>query len=217
MVTVPSSLLADSSDDGNATTAEQLLSNAAAGSCIIHNAANSALGTAVAQIAKSKGLKVVSVVSEGVADYKKVEQALKAAGSDVVVTEASAGSAAFKKTIAALKPSVAVHCDASDSAATTLARLLAVGGSLVSASGAGVVTVPSSLLIDRGISVSGAGISVSGTAAKSDDGSTAQELLSLVKAGKVAVPVASAMSLGEFREAVEAAEANPNGSVLFTM
>jgi NADPH:quinone reductase-like Zn-dependent oxidoreductase len=172
------------------------------------------VGMAVVQLARAKGLKAVGVVSAGVTDYKGVQAALKAAGAEVVVEARAAGSAAFRKACAELKPKLAVHCSASRVEATAIARVLAPGGTLVAVAGAGPVTLPSSLLIDKGVKVSGFNLQA---ALGQDAAKTLKELADLVKAGKLKQTVAATEPLANFAEAISKAGRNPNGSILLKM
>lgn len=193
-----------------------VLSGLKSGDAVICNGATTAVGLAVAQIGAAKGLKVVCVVDDACADLKQASAALKAAGASVVVGQAAAGSSTFKKACKDLKPVLAVHCSASSSAATDIARVLLPCASLVAVSGAGPITLPSSLLIDRGVMVKGfhlaAALEADGAASK-----VVGELVELVKAGKLSPQVAASESLANFQQAIKAASASPNGSVLIKM
>lgn len=185
-----------------------------AGDAVVVNGANSGVGMALVQVAKAKGLKVVSVVNQGVSDFKSVSATLKAAGSEVVVDAATAESSTFKKACGGVEPKLAVHCATSAEAAASIARVLAPGGTLVSVSGAGPVTLPSSLLIDRDVKVQGFNLA---NALNSNGENTFKELLELVKDGALKQVVAAKEPLANVGAALEKASSNPNGTVLFTM
>jgi NADPH:quinone reductase-like Zn-dependent oxidoreductase len=182
---------------------------------VILNGAQTSTGLAVAQIAAAKGANVISVVCEGCADFKGASEVLKAAGSSVVIDQGSADSDAFKKACAELKPTLAIHCSPSASAATSIARALGPCGSIVSVAGAGPVTLPSSLLIDKGIMAKGFNLAAA-LSAKDAQQKVMSELLELIQGGKLKPTIAASESLAGFAKAVKAA-GHSTGTVLLKM
>lgn len=69
------------------------------GDVVVHNNASSPVGTALVQIAKSMGIRTISLVDETSAEYSPSVERLKLMGSDVVVDEAFATSDEFKAVI----------------------------------------------------------------------------------------------------------------------
>ena len=168
---------------------------------VIVDGANTAIGTTIAQIASSKGINVISILDSSVLNYKNAVKIMNDAGSKFVIDESSAGSSVFKKTVANLKPKLAVHCSSSSKTATDMARLLVPSGIIVSVTGAGPVTLPSSLLIEKGIKVQGFNLS---TYLKGNGGTqTIKKLLELIKNNKIKPLIASVNPLSSFNSAIE--------------
>lgn len=126
------------------------------GDTIIQNGANSMVGQAVIQLAKSWGINTINVVRERTGHAEVVSE-LKALGGTVVVTDKYLRTPDFKYTTSTIsKPKLAFNCVGGD-VATEIARNLADGGTLVTygAMGRQPVALPNSLLIFRNISHKG--------------------------------------------------------------
>eukprot|EP01113_Clastostelium_recurvatum_P039307 TRINITY_DN598_c0_g1_i2.p1 TRINITY_DN598_c0_g1~~TRINITY_DN598_c0_g1_i2.p1 ORF type:complete len:368 (-),score=109.35 TRINITY_DN598_c0_g1_i2:39-1115(-) len=126
------------------------------GDVVIQNGANSMVGCAVIQIAKSRGLKTINIIRER-PDFDATVERLKSYGGDIVVSEKYARTPQFKRLIADMtKPRLALNCVGGDSA-TELARTLAEGGTLVTYGGMSrqPVSIPTSLLIFKDIKLRG--------------------------------------------------------------
>mmetsp|Transcript_30853 Transcript_30853/g.49466 ORF Transcript_30853/g.49466 Transcript_30853/m.49466 type:complete len:342 (-) Transcript_30853:58-1083(-) len=199
---------------GNGATALRVLGDAGLknGDTVIHDGAAGPAGLAFVQVAKAKGLKTISIVDENAVDYKNVSKALKAAGSQAVIHESMASSDSFRKVCADLKPKLAVHSSSSKGSSAELARALGDGGVLVSVSGAGPVVVPSSVLIEKGVTVRGFNLAKE---LASTSGETIKELEKLIKDGKLTQPAATKVPLSNFDDAIK--QAATGASVLFTM
>merc|ERR1711974_10312 len=105
------------------------------GDVVIQNGGSSMVAHCVAQLAKERGIKVISVMRERPEEDGEVEERLKSLGSYLVCTETYARTAAFKKLISDLpKPKLALNC-VGGSSATELARHLGEGGVLVTYGG----------------------------------------------------------------------------------
>jgi trans-2-enoyl-CoA reductase len=90
----------------NPSTAYRLLKdfvNLKKGDVIIQNAANSAVGQAVIQLAALKGIKTINIIRDD-GDYDTTVQFLKDIGGTIVCTAEYLGSANFKRLIQDLSP-----------------------------------------------------------------------------------------------------------------
>jgi trans-2-enoyl-CoA reductase len=153
---VPKSLgLTEAALLGTASTALRLLSDfGGATKVVVQNAANSAVGQAVVQIAKSRGIKTINIIPDGPEDGAVVEH-LYALGADIVVTESYAASAKFAELVADLPaPALGIN-GAGGAAATAVVRAVADGATVVTYGGSAAVTVPTSALVGKGITVRG--------------------------------------------------------------
>jgi NADPH:quinone reductase-like Zn-dependent oxidoreductase len=96
---------------GAPCTAAKLLEGVAAGSVVVQSGAETLVGQAVVQIAKAKGIRVVSIVSTN-PDEEEVVDLLKAIGgaADIVVPDHYAVSWRFKALLSDVPaPSLAIH------------------------------------------------------------------------------------------------------------
>lgn len=127
------------------------------GDWIVQNAANGAVGQAVIQIAKAKGLKTINVV-RGHAETGTID-ALKELGGDIVVTESYFMSPEYKRLVADLPsccPKLGINGVGGDSA-TNMARSLGNSASLVTYGSVSrnAVTIPTSALVSKNLSLNG--------------------------------------------------------------
>lgn len=79
-------------------TALRLLSDFAQlsfGDVVLHNDAGSPVGTAIAQIAHSRGIRTISIVAESAPNYGPTVERLKLMGADVVIGEAYLDTTGF--------------------------------------------------------------------------------------------------------------------------
>lgn len=143
------------------------------GDTIVQNGANSIVGQYVIQIARSKGLKTINIVRKR-DNWSDVAADLKELGADLVATPESVRNDA--KDAGLHPPKLALNCVGGESA-TTMAKMLAPGGTLVTYGGMSrePVTVPTPVLIFRDIRVRG--FWISGLSEASADTSKKRELL----------------------------------------
>eukprot|EP00898_Chlorokybus_atmophyticus_P003470 jgi/Chlat1/4123/Chrsp269S03957 len=127
-----------------------------AGDVVLQNGANSAVGQAVIQIAKDKGVKTINIVRERPNLADTVEW-LKALGGDVVVTDKYSTSHEMQRLLSDLpKPKLALNC-VGGIGARNISRLLDQGGVLVTYGGMSrePVMIPTSYFIFKDISARG--------------------------------------------------------------
>jgi NADPH2:quinone reductase len=188
--------------------------NAPAGSWIIQNAANGAVGKTLAVLAKAQGIQVINLVRRAEAAAE-----LSALGIEHVVVTSAAD---WKEQVMAITQgqSIIRAIDSlSGAAARDLLDLLAEGGVFVSFGSAmrEPIMVTAADLIFRQITLKGFW---GAKAAKDLDAASQkqmlQDLVSLAQQGQLTLPVAGIFTLDEVQVAL-AAQANPqrNGKVLF--
>ncbi|OSX81343.1 hypothetical protein BU14_0022s0063 [Porphyra umbilicalis] len=141
-----------------AATALRLLSDfgaLAAGDTVVQSGGESAVGSAVVQLAAARGMKTVTFVKES-ADYASTVERLKSAGGDVVVSETYASSSGMREIFADMgAPKLALN-GTGGKVATELARALAPGGTLVTyGSATPGLTVPASALTGKDLTLRG--------------------------------------------------------------
>jgi len=128
------------------------------GDVVLQSAGNSTVGQLVAQIAHSRGIKVISVVRDGPdGESADLVERLKKYGATLVVTPEYLRTPSFNELISDLpKPKLALDA-VGGTVATDLARRLAPGGTLVSygAMSKQPLEFPSSLFLFNNIEVRG--------------------------------------------------------------
>ncbi|KAI9802264.1 MAG: hypothetical protein M1825_002985 [Sarcosagium campestre] len=182
----------------NPTTAHQLLrgfADLSPGSWVLQNGANSGVGRAVIQLAKLWGLRTLNVVRDR-PELDSLKAELETLGATAVVTEdellSSDFGTRFKRDIIgdAPPPSLALNC-VGGRPALALAKLLDGPRAQHVTYGAMAkqpVTVPPSLLIFRNISFTGFWVSAWSAAEPEDKQKTVNELLDLMRAGRLRDP-----------------------------
>jgi NADPH:quinone reductase-like Zn-dependent oxidoreductase len=184
----------------------------APGGWVIQNSANSGVGRALIGIAKSLGLKTVSVVRR-----EDVVAEIKAIGSDVVLVD----GADLAKRVAAEtdKAPIALAVDGvADTSTTNLLGCLADKGVHVfySAISGKPLIAPAQPLIFRDISIRGFWLANwFKTATPNKITEMYERLTPLVASGAISSPIAGTYSFGQIAEAVAVASKN-RGKVLFT-
>ncbi len=139
---------------GTAATALRLLSDFGATGSVIQNNANGPVGQAIVQIAKARGIMTINIIPDG-PDADAAVEHLYSLGADIVVTESFAASAKFGPLVADLPaPSLGIN-GSGGASATTVARTVAEGSTVVTYGGSAAVQVPTSLLVSRGLSLIG--------------------------------------------------------------
>lgn len=174
------------------------------GDWVIQNAANSAVGAYVIQLARARALRTVNVVRrEGARD------AVQAAGGDVVLVDGEDLAGRVRAAIGEAAPRLAL--DAVGGAATDrLAQALAPGGTVVNygAMGGEACALSPAALIFRGITLRGFWLA---RWYRSADAATRAalfaELAALVAEGRLHAPVQATYPIERIREAVAAAAA----------
>jgi NADPH:quinone reductase-like Zn-dependent oxidoreductase len=184
----------------------------APGAWVIQNSANSGVGRALIGIAKSLGLKTVSVVRR-----EDVVAELKAIGSDVVLVD---GPDLAKRVAAETdKAPIALAVDGvADTSTTNLLGCLADKGVHVfySAISGKPLIAPAQPLIFRDISIRGFWLANwFKTATPNKITEMYERLTPLVASGAISSPIAGTYSFGQIAEAVAVASKN-RGKVLFT-
>jgi len=127
---------------------------------IIQNGGNSIVGQSVIQIAKSKGIKTISIIRKR-PDEAEIIERLKMVGGDIVVTEEYANSFPMQRLISDLqKPKLALNCVGGDST-RTLVKLLGNDATLVTYGGMNKkpITVTTSPFIFNNLTMKGFWIS----------------------------------------------------------
>jgi len=143
----------------NPVTAYHLLTDFVplkAGDVIIQNAANGAVGQAVIQIAKHRGIKTINIIRDR-PFYDQTAKRLQEIGATIVVNDLYYKTTKMQELLSDLpKPKLALNAVGGDSA-TELARFLAPGGTHVTygAMSKKPVTIPNRLLIFNDIHVRG--------------------------------------------------------------
>lgn len=125
------------------------------GDVVIQNAANSAVGQYVIQLASRRGLRTVNLIRDRPAPERAaLEASLRDMGADLVVTPGELRAALVKSGLPA--PRLALDC-AGGEAATAIAKTLEAGGTMVTfgAMSKGALSVPPSLLIFKDIRLRG--------------------------------------------------------------
>ncbi len=99
---------------------------------VVLNNGGSLVSQALVQLAKAKGVTTVTLVAPGSGPaWKDISPHLTAVGASLVVGEGEAATHEFKKTLADFKGAVLGLNSSGGSAALTVARSLAPGGTLV--------------------------------------------------------------------------------------
>lgn len=201
----------------NPPTASLMLSEFVAlqeGDWVIQNAANSAVGNYLIQLAKLRGLKTINVVRR-----ESLIDPLTKAGADVVLMDADDLVKRVRK--ATDKADIKLAIDAVGGAASNrLADCLASQGTLVNygmMSGE-AAQISSANLIFKDISVKGFWLALwFQRASKEAQQSLYGELAKLIATGKLTAPIDKVFKVKEIKEAVAyAAQGERNGKVLIT-
>jgi NADPH:quinone reductase-like Zn-dependent oxidoreductase len=185
----------------------------APGAWVIQNSANSGVGRALIGIAKSLGLKTVSVVRR-----EDVVAEIKAIGSDVVLVDGP--DLAKRVAVETGKAPMALAVDGvADTSTTNLLGCLADKGVHVfySAMSGKPLIAPAQPLIFRDISIRGFWLANWFKTATPDRITEMYEQLTpLVASGAISSPIAGTYSFGQIAEAVAMASKN-RGKALFTL
>ncbi len=186
------------------------------GGWIVQNAANSAVGRAVIQIAKHLGWHSLNFVRR-----TDVADELRALGADAVFTDDDAGLAAAKELAGKNPPTLALNAVGGDSA-LRLMDLLAPKGALVTygAMSRRSLKVPNRFLIFKDLAESVASWVTRWMeqAASAEIASMLRALSDLMKGGVLKLPVDTVYPLASWRDAVtRAMEGGRSGKVLLQL
>ena len=204
----------------NPPTAWGLLHSAGqlpADSWVVQNAASSAAGHCVIQIAKSLGLKTLNFVRR-----PGSVPVCEALGADLVFTDDAGGLAAAKIAMAGRKagaPMLALNAVGGDSALRLL-DLLGRGGTHITygAMGRQALKVPNGMLIFKGLTLRGFWLTMwKASMTPAALAALYQPLIQMVREGNLHQQIAAAYPLEEYRAALAHAGRNArNGKVLLT-
>jgi NADPH:quinone reductase-like Zn-dependent oxidoreductase len=173
------------------------------GDWVLQNAATSAVGRAVIEIAHQRGWKTLNVVRRAAA-----AEELRALGADAVVVDDEDMGAAAKEVLGGVVPRLALNAVGGISA-TRLAGLLASGGTLVTygAMSKEALKIPNSFLIFRDLVFRGFWLTRWLRAAPPDQVSFLfDQIFRLAASGCFAPRVVAEFPLGEVSAAVTRAE-----------
>ena len=185
------------------------------GGWILQNAANSAVGRAVIQIAKHLGWHTLNFVRRA-----EVADELRALGADAVFTDDDTGLAAAKEHLGKTAVSLALNAVGGDSA-LRLMDLLAPKGAIVTygAMSRRSLKVPNRFLIFKDLEIRGYWITKwMERAASAEIASMLRALAELMKEGILKLPVDTVYDLSSWRDAIKLAQAEGrSGKVLLKL
>lgn len=187
------------------------------GSWIVQNAASSAAGHCVIQIAKSLGLKTLNFVRR-----PGSIPVCEALGADLVFTDDAGGLAAAKTALAErANPSLSLALNAvGGDSALRLLDLLGSGGTHITygAMGRQALKVPNGMLIFKGLTLRGFWLTTwKASMTATELAVIYQRLIRMVQEGSLHQQIAATYPLEEYRAALEHAAQNArNGKVLLT-
>lgn len=182
------------------------------GDWIIQNAANSAVGVAVIQLARHRGLHTINLVRR-----KELQGPLREMGADVVIVDGETAVEEAGSTTPRDRIRLGLNSVGGPSV-INLCRLLADGGTLVTFGGmtGEKIRFPTRQLIFHDLQLRGFWMDRwLRIASEADRDNLWQEIFDLTRAGVFATPVAGTFSLHQFAEAL-ALQTEPRlGKVLF--
>jgi len=183
------------------------------GDWVIQNAANSAAGRAVIQIARELGIKTVNVVRR-----EELVEELRVQGGDVVLIDGEGLRDDVKESTGGALIPLGLNAVGGNSA-LRLMNCLAPGGTLVTYGAMSLqpLKVPNGLLIFKDLRLRGIWINKwYDNASGAERMEAFNSIFDMAKRGLLRTNVEKSYSLGEIREAVErAAEPKRNGKVIF--
>jgi trans-2-enoyl-CoA reductase len=170
---------------GTVSTALRLVSDFGGSKCLIQNAANTGVGQAVVQIAKARGIKTINIIPDS-PESDNVTEYLQSLGADIVVTESYASSTKFSRLVADMPtPSLGINGAGGD-AATAVARTVGDGSTVVTYGGSAPVRVPTSVLVGKGVTLSGFSLARWHASASQEERTTmVNEIASLAQNGNL--------------------------------
>lgn len=183
------------------------------GDWIIQNAANSAVGIAMIQLAAARGIKTINVVRR-----EELIAPLKELGADIVVLDEDAYPKQLKELTGGKKPRLALNSVGGESA-TRQIKCLADGGTHVTigAMSFEAARFPTRFLIFNDVQLRGFWLDHwLREASKEETAKLYQSIYDLMKQGVLQTPVSQRFQLDAFAEALEASQAPRLGKVIFT-
>ena len=185
------------------------------GDWIIQNAANSAVGRFVIQIARHKGWRTVNVIRR-----RELIDELKAEGADVVVTDETALSKEIVELTGGTEPMLGLNAVGGEDA-SEIAKSLGQHGTLVTygAMARRPLQISNSLLIFKDIRFRGFWVSAwYRQSTRTQIEKMFAELFPLVQTGKLRAPVEKTYPLAQARDAIaHARRAGRTGKILLEM
>jgi trans-2-enoyl-CoA reductase len=183
------------------------------GDCLIQNAANSAVGRAVIQIARELGYKTVNIVRR-----EELIEELRAEGGDIVLMDDERTRDEVKNATQGAAIRLGLNSVGGDSA-LRVANCLAFGGTLVSFGAMSLqpLKIPTGLLIFKDLRFRGIWINKwYDNATQTERMATFQPLFEMSKRGLLHTKVEKTYSLGQLHEAVaHAAHSKRTGKIVF--
>ena len=143
----------------NPCTAYRLLADFVdlkAGDVIVQNAANSAVGISVIQMAKARGIKTINIVRDRPSQDNVIDR-LKQLGGDIVVTESYANSLNMTQLVSDMPKAKLALNSVGGQSARTVARFLGEDGTMVTFGGMSrkPIIIPTSPFIFNNITLKG--------------------------------------------------------------
>lgn len=183
------------------------------GDWVMQNAANSAAGEAVVQIARELGIKTVNVVRRA-----EVVEELRALGGDVVLVESEKLREEVREQTGGAQISLGLNAVGGESA-LRLMNCLAASGTLVTYGAMSLqpLKIPNGLLIFKDLRFRGIWINKwYDNALPAERTAAFDPIFAMAKRGSLKIKVQKSYRLGEFREAIaEAAESKRRGKIIF--
>ena len=182
------------------------------GDWIVQNAANSAVGGYLIQLAKKKGIKTINIVRRDSA-----AQALIELGADKVIVDSPNLTEQIKQSVAGARVSLAIDAVGGDSF-SKLAASLSYGGTIVCYGMMSMTppVLPPMAVIFNEITIRGFWLAKwFEYASPTDKQETFAEVIALVASGELSAKISQTFSLDQLKEAVTAAgESGRDGKVL---
>ncbi|KXZ41920.1 hypothetical protein GPECTOR_243g590 [Gonium pectorale] len=181
------------------------------GDTVAQNGATSAVGEAVIQIAKARGIRTINLIRER-ADMEATVSRLKSLGADLVTTEARLVDDLKASGLPA--PRLGLNC-VGGSAAQAVTRILQDGGTLVTYGGMSMqpVTASTAAMIFKDISFRGFWLSGRWAKEQGREGRAAalDRIVGFYRAGQLEAPQVHPFPLGAWRDAFAALAAPHRG------
>ncbi|GIL80846.1 hypothetical protein Vretimale_9439 [Volvox reticuliferus] len=181
------------------------------GDTVAQNGASSAVGEAVIQIARAKGLRTINIIRER-PNMEATVARLRDLGADLVTTEEQLKD--DLKASGLPSPLLGLNC-VGGSAAQAVTRILQDGGTLVTYGGMSMqpVTAPTAAMIFKDISFRGFWLTGRWSQAQGLTGRAASldRIVQMYLSGSLRPPAVKAFALGRWKEAFAALEAPHRG------